>query len=147
MALEGFSSLPYKDIAGIWTNGFGNTENVGPHTPPVSVEQARVKLDEHVGRFGSAVLTALKTEPTQGQYDAYVLLAYNIGSQAFASSSTAKAHNRGDYYGACLYMMRWNKITKNGELVPSRGLTLRRYTEYNLCVAGIPDVGYVPRRR
>lgn len=147
MALEAFRSFPYKDIAGVWTNGFGNTEGVTAKTPPVTQEQAKATLLRHADKFGDAVSEALTIEPTQGQYDSYVLVAYNIGPEAFASSSTVKAHNRGDFYGACMYELRWNKVTIKGQKVISRGLMNRRFTEYNLCVAGIPNVGYVPRRK
>lgn len=147
MALEGFVAPPYRDIAGIWTNGFGNTHNVGPNTPPVTREEAQVTLEAHVAKFGAAVEDALTRPSSQGQFDAYVLLAYNIGPKAFASSSTVRAHNRADYYGACMYVMRWNKVTINGQLVVARGLVNRRWAEYNVCLTGIPDVGYVPRRK
>lgn len=146
MAWEGFVSTPYKDIAGIWTNGFGNTHDVGPNTPPVSREQAAVQLRHHADTYGNAVLASLKRVPSQGMFDSFLLLTYNIGTGAFKNSSTAKAFNAGDYYGACLYINRWNKATVNGELRIVRGLTNRRYDEYNLCVTGLPYTGYVPRR-
>jgi lysozyme len=144
---EGYSSRPYKDQAGVWTNGYGNTVNVGPHTPPVTHEQATTTLQAHVDTFTVAVLRALAPPPTQGQLDAYVSLTFNIGAGAFRGSSTAKAHRAGDFYGACLYMLRWDKITVNGALVRNRGLAIRRYGEYNTCLTGIPNTGYVPRRK
>lgn len=146
MLLEGFSALPYRDIAGIWTDGYGNTKNVTPGKA-VTKPQAQATLKAHVDSFGAAVLAALTVPPTQGQFDAYLLLAYNIGAAAFRSSSTVRAHNSGDPFAACLYLMRWNKVTlPDGRKVIARGLVNRRYTEYNVCLAGIPNVGYVPRR-
>lgn len=146
MLLEGFSALPYKDIAGIWTDGYGNTHGVRPGVA-VTQPQAQATLQAHVDSFGAAVLAALTVPPTQGQFDAYLLLAYNIGPAAFRSSAVVKAHNKGDPFGACLYLMRWNKVTlPDGRKVVSRGLVNRRWAEYNVCLSGIPNVGYVPRR-
>lgn len=105
MLLEGFSALPYRDIAGIWTDGYGNTKNVTPGKA-VTKPQAQATLKAHVDSFGAAVLAVLTVPPTQGQFDAYLLLAYNIGAAAFRSSSTVRAHNSGDPFAACLYLMR-----------------------------------------
>ena len=146
MGMEGFSALPYKDIAGIWTNGFGNTHGVGPDTPPVTRAEAQVTLQAHADSFGARVLSALTRPPSQGQFDAYLLLAYNIGPSAFRTSSTVRAHNAGDFYGACLYMLRWDKATVDGVLRRVKGLNTRRWAEYNVCLSGVPDVGYRPRR-
>lgn len=135
-ALEGFSAQPYKDEAGVWTDGYGNTKNVRPGVPVTEVS-ATLALREHVKEFTAAVLKAVGTA-TQGQLDSYVLLSYNIGSPAFAGSTAVKAHRAGDYTGACLYATRWNKLTENGVLRVSYGLAKRRLQEYDLCIADLP---------
>lgn len=134
--LEGFRAVPYQDIAGVWTDGYGNTRNVRPGVPVTEVS-ATLALREHVKEFTAAVTKAVGPT-TQGQLDGYVLLSYNIGKAAFASSSTVKAHKAGDYTGACLYMTRWNKATINGKLTVVKGLAIRRLNEYDLCVADLP---------
>jgi lysozyme len=144
--MEGWSSPPYQDEAGVWTNGYGNTVGVTRNTKPVSREQGMVDLTKNVDIFTGSVVKSLTRPTTQGQLDSYVQFSYNIGAAAFATSSTAKAHNAGKYMDACLYMLRWTKLTEHGVLRQSRGLWNRRYNEYNVCLSGVPDVGYVPRR-
>lgn len=133
---EGFSAQPYRDEAGVWTDGYGNTKNVRPGVPVTEVS-ATLALREHVKEFTATVLEAVGTA-TQGQLDSYVLLTYNIGATAFKTSSVVKAHRAGDYTGACLYATRWNKLTENGVLRVSYGLAKRRLQEYDVCIADLP---------
>lgn len=142
MALEGLSLVPYKDVAGVWTDGYGNTVGVVPNGPPISQAKAEADLKRHTDKFASAVDRSLIMPATQSQFDAYTLFAYNVGTGAWASSSTLKAHNQGKYMDACLYMLRWTKITdpKTGKKIESRGLWNRRYVEYNQCISGVPNV-------
>lgn len=136
-ALEGFRSMPYQDIAGVWTDGYGNTEQVVPGKSVTEV-QSKAKLQRHVDKFTDTVVASLTIEPTQGQLDGYVLLTYNIGGQAFRTSTTVKDHNAGRFMDACLRMLRFDKARVNGTLRSVKGLANRRYEEYNLCIAGVP---------
>lgn len=134
--LEGFSPTPYQDQVGVWTNGYGNTHGVGPNTSPVSKEKALKDLEAHVAVFTKDVLTAIDSYPiTQGMLDAFVSLTYNIGPGAFRSSTVVKDFKAGRYMDACLRILRFDKA--GGKTV--RGLALRRYTEYNTCIAGVPN--------
>lgn len=138
MGLEGFRAMPYQDQAGVWTDGFGNTASVVPGKP-VTVDKAKADLQRHVNAFDRTIMSCLKNGVSQGQYDAYLLLAYNIGGGAFCKSSIVREHNRGNYMQACSNMMRYNKIRINGVLTASRGLSNRRYTEYNICLSGLKE--------
>lgn len=69
---------------------------------------------------------------TQGEFDAYVSLTYNIGAGAFCKSTLVKRLNAGDYAGACAEIKRWDKM--GGKVL--RGLTARREREYQMCVRG-----------
>lgn len=142
MTLEGLRLVPYQDGAGVWTDGYGNTHGVVPNGPAITMEKAERDLRAHTDRFAAAVDKSLTKSVTQAQFDAYTLFTYNIGEGAWRSSSTLKAHNRGDYMDACLYMLRWTKITdpKTKKKVESRGLWNRRYVEYNKCISGVPNV-------
>jgi len=140
MALEAFRSVPYKDIAGIWTDGYGNTHGVVP-TVHVTEPQARERLIGHVNQFGAGVLECLDREPTQGQFDGMTLLAYNIGVGApggrsgFCPSSIVARFNAGDEPWACAGILKFDKARVNGELRVVRGLNNRRWVEYHLCIA------------
>lgn len=135
MALEGFSSLPYQDIAGIWTNGFGNTKNVGPKTPPVTQEQAKQDLVRHVDVFARGLDRCLLVTPTQNQYDAIMLWTYNVGTSAACGSTLIRRLNEGALPSVwCAELHKWNKVRVDGRLVVSRGLSNRREAEYQLCM-------------
>lgn len=135
MNLESFSSIPYQDIAGIWTNGYGNTFDVGPHTKPVTQAQAQAALVRHVNVFATGINKCLVVTPTQNQYDALMLWTYNVGVTAACHSTLMRNLNEGALPSVwCKQLLKWNKVTVNGHLVPSRGLTNRRQTEYVLCM-------------
>lgn len=143
MLFEGFRSMPYRDIAGVWTDGYGNTHGVVPGVA-VSEPVARARLVAHVDVFGTGVLKCLNREPTQGQYDAFVLMAYNTGlgkagkadgfceAKRGGPSTLVRRYNAGDEGGACLAMLRW--VNAGGAY--SRGLFNRRWQEYNMCLDG-----------
>lgn len=130
---EGFRSLPYKDIVGIWTDGYGNTQGVRPGVP-VTEEQAERKLMEHVDRMQAAIDSCLYRGATQSQSDAYTILAYNIGETAFCNSSIATHHNDGRFRAACDSILLYDKVTINGKKVRSAGLANRRAQERELCL-------------
>ena len=64
-------------------------------------------------------------ELTQGQFDALVSFAYNVGSRALSTSTLLKKLNAGDIKGAADEFLRWNK--SGGKVMP--GLTNRRKAE------------------
>lgn len=133
MALEGFVALPYLDEAGVWTDGYGNTEHVVPGKPVTEV-QAKATLVRHVNVFAAGINKCLNIEPTQNQYDALMLWTYNVGVSAACHSTLMKQLNAGALPVVwCSQLLRWNKLRIHGQLVPSRGLTNRRQTEYTLC--------------
>lgn len=128
-AHEGYVERAYQDIVGIWTVGFGTTENVRPGqtTDPVKALQ-RALTD--VQKFEGALKECVHVPLHQHEYDAYLSLAYNIGSGAFCRSTLVRKLNAGDYEGACKEILRWNRA--GGQVV--RGLVNRRQQEYELCV-------------
>lgn len=143
MALEGFRAVPYRDIAGVWTDGYGNTHGVVPGQA-VTEPAARATLQRHTEAFGQGVLDCLDREPTQGQYDAWVLMSLNTGLGAPGKadgwcwlksgrkSTLARRYNAGDELGACLAMLQW---TRAGGAY-SQGLFNRRWKEYQMCIEG-----------
>lgn len=137
---EAFVSSPYQDGAGVWTNGYGNTEQVTAKTPPVTEPQAKAKLEQRVSKDAAAIDKVLTRPATVGQSIAYQSLAFNIGIGAFSRSSVIRRHNAGDNRGACDAILMWDKITVNGHLVRSQGLANRRQAERATCLQGLPDV-------
>lgn len=129
---EGYTEQAVQPLPGDkWTNGFGTTEGVKPGdrtTPPKALER---KLRD-VQTFEGAIKQCVTVPMTQNEYDAYVSLAYNIGSQAFCSSTLVRLLNASQYAAACDQILRWDRF--KGQ--PVRGLTLRRQREHALCTSG-----------
>ena len=137
---EKLELTPYRDYAGIWTDGWGNTKGVVPGRT-ITLEKAQADFEQHMRGFIADVFIATAPAPLyQGQLDAYVSLTYNIGGPAFRSSAAAAAHRAGDFPAACLHILRFDKArnAKTKKLEVLRGLALRRYAEYNTCIAGTP---------
>lgn len=133
---EGFSEKPYKDTGGVVTNGFGNA-TIDPHKH-VTVEKALDDLKVNSSRAGKAVLDCVHTPMTQGQYDAYVSFAYNVGVSKFCKSTMAKKANQGDLVGSCNEFDRWMFVAGRDCRIKSSncgGIAKRREDEKNLCLS------------
>lgn len=109
-----------------WTCGWGTTgPDVGPRTIWTQV-QADSRFASDLANFAGGVTTLLAGMPTsQAQYDAMVSLAYNIGLNAFGTSTLLRKHKGQDFAGAADEFARWNK--QKGAVL--KGLTRRRAAE------------------
>src|SRR6266480_4849311 len=104
---EGLRLTAYQDISGTWTVGWGHT---GPEVHQGLVwtqAQADAQLLLDLGTFEAGVWTYLTRVPTQGQFDAMVDIAYNIGLGAFTNSTLLRKFNAGDTEGAAREFGRW----------------------------------------
>ena len=126
---EGYRSEAYKDAVDIPTIGFGETAGVkmGDETTP---ERALVQLLESTEKHADAIRQCIRVPLYQHEFDAYISLAYNIGTRAFCQSTLVKKLNAKDYAGACEEIRRWNKA--GGKVLP--GLVKRREAEYRMCM-------------
>ncbi len=128
---EGLRLEPYRDIAGVKTIGYGHT---GPDIRgPITEAEADALLAKDIARFETGV-NALAKACTQGQFDALVSFAFNLGLQALLRSTLLRKHNAGNHVAAAAQFKEWNKARKNGQLVPVAGLTARREAERKLYV-------------
>ena len=132
LAYEGYSDIAYIPVKGdVPTIGFGTTEGVklgDTITPEKAVERAyRDIMDTE-----TAIHKCVDVPLTQGEYDAFVSLSYNIGTEAFCKSTLVKKLNSGDYDGACAELRRW--VYVKGK--KSQGLVNRREKEYRMCIGG-----------
>jgi lysozyme len=117
--------LPTPDD--VWTIGFGST---------LGVKKGMVITDEQAEEFLSRDLEAVErcinkncTVPlTQNQFDALASFVYNLGCNAFKSSTLVRLLNEGQYNEAADQFPRWNK---QGSTV-LKGLTVRRQKEREL---------------
>lgn len=124
---EGYSSKAYPDPAtggAPWTIGYGTTKGVKPGMV-ITAEQAEKMLRDDVAKFESGVSALLKVPTTQGQFDAMVSLAYNIGLGNFGKSTLLRKHNEKCYSCAAGQFPVWNRAA--GKVM--NGLTRRRNAE------------------
>jgi lysozyme len=134
---EGWSDVAEPPVPGdVPTYGFGTTtdEQGRPLKGGEKINPAKavVRALQDIQRYEGAIKTCVKVPLHQYEYDAYVSLAYNIGSGAFCGSTLVRKLNAQDYSGACSEILRWDRF--NGERL--RGLSIRRQAEYEQCVGG-----------
>lgn len=128
--LEGFSEDAYIPIPGdVPTIGFGSTEGV-KMGDTITPQKALERLLRDVGVAESAIGRCVKVPLSQSEYNALTAFAFNVGAEAFCSSTLVKKLNAGDYAGACQELRRW--VYVDGRRV--QGLVNRREAEYRLCM-------------
>lgn len=109
----------------VWTIGWGAT-GAGIREGAVwTQEQADARFERDLARFAECVNQVARPDITQGQFDAMVSLAYNIGEGAFKQSTLATHHRAGEHAAAVLQFGRWTK--QKGEILA--GLVRRREDE------------------
>lgn len=126
---EGCELQAYQDAVGIWTIGYGWTQPVDGKkvTEGMTISQRTAErlLRCGVVQYEQGVNRLVKVAVTQGQYDALVSFAYNVGVRALSTSTLLKKFNAGDKQGAADEFMQW---TKAGGMQLS-GLFTRRSAE------------------
>ena len=124
---EGFRSKAYKDSGGVWTCGYGHTTGVGPSTI-CDETLARKWLLEDISIASRSVNRLVNVKLDQEEFNALVDFVYNVGVNAFATSTLLELLNKGDYSGAANQFLRW-KFCKG---VVVAGLLNRRNDEKKL---------------
>ena len=126
---EGKRLAAYDDGVGVWTIGFGTIKY--PNGVRVkkgdtcTLDQAKEYMRHDLIEFEHTVNSSVKVPLNQNQFDALVSLAYNIGSNAFKSSTLVKKLNTGDYQGAASQFDVW--VNAGGKRM--QGLMNRRDKE------------------
>lgn len=146
---EGFSSRPYLDRVArppVWTQGFGETKNVGPNSRPLSRAEAEKRLTKRFGEdYAWALAPFCEHEGfTQNMYDALASFIWNCGPGAVGPDTTIGKRLRArDWAGAADALLAWNK--SGGR--PVEGLTLRRQRERKLFLTpvGHPNAYYLTK--
>ncbi len=134
-AFEGLKLTAYKDIAGIWTIGFGTIT----YPNGEKVKEGDTCLPQEAQDYLIRHIAGAQIPPmTQPQYDACLDFIYNVGQGAFNSSSLKLAINaQSDNETITADFLKWDKAHVNGELVEVAGLKRRRMCEAYLFCNGI----------
>lgn len=128
--IKGFEGLrleAYKDSGGVWTIGYGHTFGVKAGQK-ITAEQAETLLRGDLLPCEKTV-TGLGIW-TQGQFDALVDFAFNLGIDALMKSTLLRKIRLNATQGEITAeFLRWNKIHVNGKVVASKWQTSRREWE------------------
>lgn len=124
-----------------WTNGWGETDGVGPGMVWTQ-EYADQRFCDSMTERVNAVIAACTRKPTPNQLCAMVRLSYNIGlgyegekrppgaKKGFRQSTVLKQHNAGNFAAAAEAFALWDKIDDGkGGLVRLDALHARRLRE------------------
>ena len=132
---EDFRAPAYKDDAGVPTIGFGSTKGV-KMGDTITVRKALSRLSKEVKDEYEVGLHKYAGDVPmfQNEYDVYLRVEYNIGVEAFRTSTMLRKLKQGDYAGACEAIKLFNKVTINGKKVRSQGLANLREEQYKECM-------------
>lgn len=124
---EGLRLAAYQDGGGIWTLGYGHTNQVKAGDTCTSA-QADEWLDSDIASAERAVNAMAHVALTQGQFDALVSFAYNLGPNALQESTLLRLMNSGNPALAASEFPKWDHVA--GQV--SEGLSRRRMAEQAL---------------
>ena len=137
----GVKTRPYQCPALLWTVGVGHVIDPTHARVPLAERKAlpipagwdRTLSSEEIDnilkadlqRFEAGVHRLCPGEITQGQFDALVSFAFNVGLGNLQNSTLRMKHNRKDFEGAADEFLKWNKA--GGKVL--KGLDNRRKDE------------------
>ena len=139
---EGLKLAPYNDVAGKATIGYGHLLHESPVSSADIVEYAHFTRDQAEALFDKDTTkvvnwinshTPSSIKLSQGQFDALVSFAFNLGIGRLADSTLWRKICAGDMLGAELEFARW---TMAGG-VKVAGLVARRAAEAAIFAEGV----------
>lgn len=131
---EGRELRAYRDIVGVLTICYGDTQNVQPGQV-ATLAECDERLASHLRTYEAGLDRCLHAVVPGKMKVALVSWTYNVGIGAACSSTLVRLANAGDLTGACEQLPRWNRA--GGKVV--RGLTNRRLAERDLCLQGVRE--------
>ena len=139
--LEGCVRNPYKCPADVWTNGVGNTHNVDK-SKVLTIDEVAADLRRNIKDAENCINADFNgREMNQGQYDAMVSLAFNLGCGNIKRYYSKKhgmtlpttiyrAAKAQDWTLMCNHISDFNK--SGGRVL--KGLQMRRTKEKAICL-------------
>lgn len=143
---EGYTERAVRPLPGdVPTLGFGTTRRsdgspvqLGDAITPT---QALAHKLRDVRAFEGRLKGCITAPLSQGEYDAVVSLAYNVGADAVCRSTMVRLFNAQEYAAACAQFDRWTIFQGKDCRDPAnrcRGLSERRAQERALCEGRAP---------
>lgn len=137
IAFEGFKATAYQDLVGVWTVGYGSIIDASGKRVTagtmVTKTEALALLQRDVKHLTTKLVARSNNHWTQGQLDALVSLAYNIGLSRLLKSKLWQRLQAGEPWPAI--KANWLLFRKaGGKIIP--GLERRRRAEVALFEKG-----------
>lgn len=129
-SFEGCRLSAYMCSAGVWTIGYGHTEDV-KEGDTCTEEQAKAWLIDDIRETQVLLAYYVNVPVTQNEFIALVSLAFNVGVGALMKSKLLRKLNSGDRDSAAEEFLDFDLA--NGKRVA--GLTRRRKAEHDLFLA------------
>jgi lysozyme len=136
---EGLRLSAYRDVAGVWTIGYGSTryhdgKQVKPGDQLAGEAQADALFANTLGQYEDAVNRCVQVPLSQNQFDALVSFTYNEGTGALQESTLLVKLNEKNYSEAAAHFLAWDKITdpKTQQKIICDTLVARRREESRL---------------
>lgn len=134
---EGTKYYAYRDIGGVPTVCQGYTGKGIVFGKKYSPEECHTFLVTELKEHGAGVLECIQKPLNQRQFDAFTLMAYNVGVKGFCASRAVKLFNQGLPTQACDAMAHgpdgkpvWSYVGKDFV----QGLYNRRLYERAMCL-------------
>jgi lysozyme len=128
---EGLRLSAYRDAAGVPTIGYGHTGGV-QMGQTITRARALALLRQDAQTAVEGVRQAVHRDISQGQFDALVSFAFNVGVGAMRGSTLVRKLNAGDRTGAAAEFLKWTRA--GGRVLP--GLVARRKIEQAMFLHG-----------
>jgi lysozyme len=128
---EGLRLSAYLDAAGVPTIGYGHTGGV-QMGQTITRARALALLRQDAQTAVEGVRQAVHRDISQGQFDALVSFAFNVGVGAMRGSTLVRKLNAGDRTGAAAEFLKWTRA--GGRVLP--GLVARRKIEQAMFLHG-----------
>lgn len=121
---EGLSLIPYRDIVGRLTIGYGRAYGVTSDMIITEEEAYDMLLNDIASRCNQTEHLIFVTV-SSNEFSALVSFVYNLGIGSLRNSSLLRKLNQGDKAGAADEFLKWNHA--GGRVVA--GITTRREAE------------------
>lgn len=130
---EGFVSCPYQDVTGVWTRGFGQTHNIGPRSPCISLTAGKAELKFSLETEYLWAVRALNYQFNRHETSGLLSFDYNLGAGIFVGALREDLEH-GRIYAATRIMLEYDHA--GGQVLA--GLKTRREAEVRLILAPMP---------
>ena len=136
VGFEGLRTHPYKDLGGVWTDCYGETQIA---MKVYTKAQCETMLTQTLqSQYAAQVLASVPTlADNKYAFAASIDASYSAGGGAFARSPMAIHFRQRDWVLGCAAFKGW-RATVHGQ--PVAGLERRRVAEETLCSKGLTDV-------